>query len=441
MTADDQSTTGAEPVSDATRGQDGEGAPAQHIARSSQYTNKTAPMLGPQQPADVSPRATAAGKDRTGHGRPPRRPPPSSGQPKGQAPWPPHARYRGDGASRASGPGGFESIVVAAPSRLAGGRWPRVVGKANAFARTRTITPSRGWRKWLYEASFHTINVGESADEIELRQLIGVVKSPMVGTHAVTVVGGKGGAGKTSVTTGLASMFADIRKKDPVLAADADPTQGADLPDRIAPDAPASFGDIVAANHLRRKADLQRYVGQNPESGLDVLAGQARGSAHRGELGAQTYIQARERLDLYYNLLVTDTGVDFGHPVMPAVLKGTDSLVMIASAIPDGLAGAWRALNWLDDAGYDRLWPRMVVVINHIRAFDGRRDRVETARMVADAKEQFASRVPQERIFELPYDRHIAEAGVLELDQLAGKTHREFLRIAAAIAAGFRSVS
>jgi MinD-like ATPase involved in chromosome partitioning or flagellar assembly len=397
-------------------------------------------MTGPHERADVNPRATAAGKDQTGHGPQQHRPPPSIAQPAPQGLWARDGHYRGGGPSPAGGHGGFGSIAAAAPARVAGGRWPREVGKANDSARTRAIVSSRGWRKWLYEASFHTINVGESADETELRQLIGAVKSPVAGTHAVTVVGGKGGAGKTSVTTGLASMFADIRKKDPVLAADADPAQAADLPDRIAPDAHATFGDILAAKHLRRKADLQRYVGQNPESGLDVLAGQARGGVSRGDLDAQTYTRARERLDLYYNLLFTDTGIDFGHVVMPAVLKGTDSLVMVASAIPDGLAGAWRALNWLDDAGYDRLRPRMVVVINHIRVFDGRRDRIETARMVADMKEQFGSRVPRERIFELPYDRHIAEAGVLELEQLAAKTHREFLRIAAAVAAGFGSV-
>ena len=345
----------------------------------------------------------------------------------------PEEDYRQDGvAEAAAAPGWAASATTTVGAR----RSPRGNLKANDLVRSRTVEPSRGWRKWLCKASFGAINVGQSADEIELRRLTAAIKSPLGGAHSVTVVGGKGGAGKTSLTCAIASVFADERKKDLVVALDADPTQAANLPDRIAPEASATFGDVIAGKQVERNADLRTFVGQNIESGLDVLAGPARAD-WTGRLDADTYTRAHQRLQLYYDLLLTDTAVDFGHPVMAGVLGRTDALVLIASAVPEGLAGAWIALEWLEQAGYERFMSRMVLVINHIRMFENRRDRKETSRRVADIRDKFGDRMAPERIFELPYDSHIAEAGVLELNRLAPKTYRELLRIAAAIGSGF----
>ena len=141
------------------------------------------------------------------------------------------------------------------------------------------------------------------------------------------------------------------------------------------------------------------------------------------------------------HLLFTDTGVDFGHAVMPGVLASADSLIMVASAVPDGLAGANIALQWLDSSGYKRFEPNMVIVINHIRAFDGRKDRKRTQRQVQEMREEFTKRVSEDRIFELPYDPHIAEAGVLEYELLAPSTRRVLMKIAAATAGGFGAVT
>lgn len=361
--------------------------------------------------------------------------------PSVRVPWS-RGHYRGGDPSPPAGQGGVGwNGVPAAPGPVpvAGGSLPREDLTANDFARVRTVPASHGWRKWLYKATFGAINVGESADEVELRQLTAAIKSPVSNTHSVAVVGGKGGTGKSVVTTVLGSIFSAVRRKDPVLAVDADPGPAANLPDRIAPSTRSTFSDILGAEGLRRRSDLHGYVGQNPESGLDVLAGQARGRPESGGLDADIYAQAREQLDLYYPLIVTDTGVDLGHAVIPAVLGATDSLVVVASAIPDGLAAAWSALNWIERAGFESLRARMICVINHIRPFDGRDVRKETDRVVGEMKDLFATRVSRDRIFEVPYDRHIAEAGVLQLDLLSAGARREFLRIAAAVAAGFSS--
>lgn len=317
-----------------------------------------------------------------------------------------------------------------------GGQGLRDDLKASDMVRNRTIPSSRGWRKWLYKASFHGINVGESPDEIEVRKLLTTIKAPLVGTHTVVVVGGKGGAGKTTTTAALATTFAEIRKKDPVVATDADSAQAANLPDRIAPGSSSSFADVVAGKQLRRNADVRDYMGQNIESGLDVLAGPERAGGG-GDLDSQTYEQAHAKLELYYNLLFTDTGVAFKHPVMPAVFARANTVVLVASSSVSELGGTWVALNWLENAGYDAQRMRMVVVINHPRPFDNRRDRKETEKRVADMKDKFARKVHKDRIFEVPFDRHLAEDAVLELDQLGKKTRRQLLSIAAAVATGF----
>lgn len=322
------------------------------------------------------------------------------------------------------------------PAPVGAGVVARSQRSATDLHRARKRPSKRGWRKWLYKASFETINVGESRDEIEVRLLETAIKAPLSGPHSVVVTGGKGGCGKTVVTSAVATVFAKYRQKDPVVATDADPAQAANLPDRIAPEASSTFADVMAEVELRRNSDLRNYVGQNLDSGLDVLAGPARVGGHTA-LDAETYEQAHGRLQSLYNVLFTDTGVDFGHPVMKAVFDGTDSLIMVASAVPDGLAGANIALEWLEAAGYKRFEPNMVIVINHIRAFDGRKDRKRTRRQVEEMKAEFVKRVAEERIFELPYDPHIAEAGVLEYELLEPTTRRVLMKIAAATASGF----
>lgn len=312
--------------------------------------------------------------------------------------------------------------------------------KANDLQRAVKRPPKRGWRKWLYSASFQKLNPGESPDEIEVRLLETAIKSPISGQHSVTVLGGKGGCGKTSVTVSIASVFARIRQKDPVLAADADTAQAANLPDRIAPEASATYADVLSEKVIERNSDLRNYVGQNLESGLDVLAGPARVGGH-ADLDAETYAKAHERLQKLYNLLFSDTGVDFNHPVMRGVLTNADSLLMVASTAPDGLAGANIALAWLDHHGYKHFETQMVIVINNIREARGRKERKRTARQVEEMKADFVKRVPAERIFELPFDPHIAEAGVVDLDQLRPKTRRTLMKIAAAVAGGFGATS
>ncbi|WP_454561753.1 MinD/ParA family ATP-binding protein [Mycobacterium haemophilum] len=300
-------------------------------------------------------------------------------------------------------------------------------------------TPSRhGWRNMLYRLSFGSINTGESPDEQQIRRLKTQVAAPFRGTYSIAVLGGKGGAGKTTITAAIGSVFASLRR-DMVVAIDADPAQAANLAGRIDPSASSSFREILADEKLLRYADVRSHVGQNAV-GLDVLASHPRLSACHA-VDANAYAATHERLERFYSLLIADCGVDLQHPIMTGVLDNANAVVMVASAAPDGAEGAAKQIDWMADQGYHPLMSRLMLVINHIRGHTRRKDKQQSERLVATLVERFSRWVPRERIFVIPFDPHIAAAGVVDLDQLRPHTRRRLLELSAGLASDFSTTT
>jgi len=308
--------------------------------------------------------------------------------------------------------------------------------RASNLTPVRKIPPSRGWRKWLYSASLGRINPGESPDELRLRALNETVDTPLRGTYSVVVLGGKGGAGKTTMAAVIGSTLALLRN-DKVVAIDADSAQAANLASRIDPRSSSSFSEVIADYQLSRYSDMRSHVGQNAV-GLDVLAASPAG---RGPVDAPAYTEAHRRLERFYSLLIADCGVDLQHPVASGVLDCADAVVLVASAAPDGAEGAAKVMDWLSEMGYWRLASRMLVVINHIRPFSGQRDKTQSRQLVATLVERFGDWVGPENVFVVPFDPHIANADVLDLDQLRPQTRRRFLEITAQLASGFAATT
>lgn len=297
--------------------------------------------------------------------------------------------------------------------------------------------PSRGWRKALYQLSFKKINVGRSADERQVFDLISGVGTNLRGTYTIAVLGGKGGAGKTVMTAAVGSMF-KVHRPDPVVAIDADPAQAANLAARVDPKS-ASVREINADTQLLRYSDVRSYAGQN-KAGLDVVAS-PRHSGGGASISAEEFAHAHTVLQRFYSVLLVDCGVNLEDPVMPEVLGRADAIVMVASAVPDGAVGANTNFEWLQQAGYQQLLSRMVLVINHIRGSTSRRERRGTRQLVETLVEHFGRWVAPERIFVMPYDPHIATAGIVELDALKPVTHRRILEVAASLASGFSATA
>ena len=306
--------------------------------------------------------------------------------------------------------------------------------RATDLIAPRRIPSSKGWRAALYRLSRKKINLGESPDERRLRALNGVVGTNLRDTYTVAVLGGKGGAGKTAMTAAVASTFASVRK-DRVVAVDADPAQAANLAPRVDPRA-SSVREINTETSLVRYADMRSLTGQN-DVGLDVVASPRHAGSRGPVLSAQEFSDAHTHLQRFYSVLLVDCGVDLDHAVMAGVLDCADAVMMVASAVPDGAEGASTNFEWLRDGGYEHLLSRAVLVINHIRAASSRKERKTTARLVETLREHFGQWVPPQRMIVMPYDEHIAAAGLVDVDQLSPVTRRRVLETAAAVAGGF----
>lgn len=297
---------------------------------------------------------------------------------------------------------------------------------------------SKGWRKALLRASGGLINVGESSDERTVRGLKGSIGASLRGTYTIVVLGGKGGSGKTAITVATASEFKRNRN-DHVVAVDADPAQAANLAVRVDPGA-SSLRAINEDGSLHRYADVEALTGHNAV-GLHVVASPRHGGARGEVLTADDFTKGHKLLQRFYSVLFVDCGVDLEHEVMKGVFERADAVLMVASAVPDGAEGASTNFEWLRDEGYHQLLSRTVLVINHIRPARNRKNRKETAKLVATLREHFGSWVKADRIIEVPFDPHIASAGELDIRRIRPKTARAVLETAAALAEGFSTTA
>lgn len=296
----------------------------------------------------------------------------------------------------------------------------------------RKIPSSRGWRKWLYYSTFKLINTGESPDEQLLRNLNATVAGHLRGTYSIVVLGGKGGVGKTTTTASIGSTFATLRK-DKVIAIDANPDRASNLADRIDPKATNSYKDVLSDRNLRGYSDIRSHVGMNEAAGLDVLGN--RYQSDREPLTAQVYIDTHAVLQRFYSVLISDSGTDVDHQVVPGLMSRADALIMVASTAPDGAKGAAELMDWAYEAGYHRLLQRTVVVINDVRGEKGKAHR----KLVDSLVEKFSRWVSPQRVFVVPFDPHIASAGVIDINELRPETRRRYLEITARLASGFNS--
>jgi len=357
----------------------------------------------------------------------------ATGRPGGLAPSPPQRRRPPTEPDTARGPRPPSWDWQGSSSRGADGSELRSEQiSASELNAPRRIASSRGWRKWLYYGTFKKINTGESPDEQQLRNLNATVGGHLRGTYSVVVLGGKGGVGKTTTTAAVGSTFASLRN-DKTIAIDANPDRASNLADRIDPKATDSFKEVLADPHLQRYSDIRSHVGQNDPAGLDVLGN--RYQADRPPLTARTYGDTHERLQRFYSVLISDSGTDVDHPVFNGLMGRADALIMVASTAPDGAKGAAELMDWAYEAGYHRLLQRTVVVINDVRGGTGKAHRA----LVTSLVEKFSRWVGDQRVFVVPFDPHIASAGVIDLNELRPPTRRRFLEITAKVAGGFNS--
>jgi MinD-like ATPase involved in chromosome partitioning or flagellar assembly len=301
--------------------------------------------------------------------------------------------------------------------------------RSSELVPTRKIPPQRGWRKALYSATFHLINPGQSPDERHQAELVAKVRSLLRGRYKIGVLG-KGGVGKTTIAACVGSMLAEMRPDDRVVAIDADTAFGK-LASRIDPKASGSYWELAGDRSLHTFADVRSRVGSNP-SGLFVLAGEM-STARRRVLDPAVYRAATAQLDKHFTVSIVDCGATMDSPVTRAAIADLDALIVVSSCWYDGASAAGQILEWLANNGYTGLLHRTVVVVNNSDNQAGKRD-------VKLLVERFGSR--GQRVIEMPYDRHLRPAGVIDIDnELTKLSRRRLLELAAALAEHFAATT
>ncbi|ASO18135.1 MinD-like ATPase involved in chromosome partitioning or flagellar assembly [Actinoalloteichus hoggarensis] len=285
--------------------------------------------------------------------------------------------------------------------------------------------PQSGWRRMLYKASGHTVNLGESPAERQRRELIARINQPLQGCYKIAMLSLKGGVGKTTTTATLGSTFASLRG-DRVIAVDANPDRGT-LSQKIPLETTATVRHLLRdAARIRKYSDVRAYTSQGP-SRLEVLASE-QDPAVSEAFSEEDYRRTVTLLEHFYNVVLTDCGTGLMHSAMRGVLDIADSLIIVSSGSIDGARSASATLDWLDAHGYRNLVSRSVAVINSVRPGSGKVD-------LDKLTQHFAARC--RAVCRVPFDAHLEEGAEIELDRLAPDTRLGLLELAATVADDF----
>ncbi|MGD9735953.1 MAG: AAA family ATPase [Solirubrobacterales bacterium] len=290
--------------------------------------------------------------------------------------------------------------------------------------RAQSEPPPSGWRRLLFRLSGGMLNAGPSAADRERRELVGRVKSPVVGCRRIAVVSRKGGVGKTTTTLMLGHTFASLRG-DRVIALDGNPDAGS-LAYRVRRETSNTITGLLAhRDQINRYADIRAYTSQAPTR-LEVVAADD-DPRITDALVEQDFHTAVELLEVHYNLVCLDTGTGVLESAAKGILQLADQIVVVTAPSLDSARTASSTLDWLDRNGHADLVEGAVAVVNGVRP----RSQLELDRVV----EHFSQRCRE--VVRVPWDPHLEAGAESTLDQLHEPTRNAYLRLAAAVAAGF----
>lgn len=296
---------------------------------------------------------------------------------------------------------------------------------AEALLKRSRRTPRGGWRRGVHRATGGYVNLGESTSDQRQRALVERIEQPIRNDYRIALLSLKGGVGKTTVTVGLGSTFASLRG-DCVVAVDANPDFGT-LGQRVPLQTRSTVRDLIAARpDIKSYSDVRAHTSQAP-SRLEVLASE-QDPAISEAFSEDDYRQVIDILQVYYNIILTDCGTGIMHSAMSGVLDLANSLVLVSSPAVDGARSAAATLDWLQLHGYGHLVERTVVVISAARPGSSVID--------MDALTDYFMRRCR-AVTVVPFDEHLAEGSVMDLELLRPATKRAFMELAAMVADDF----
>ncbi|MGT2427286.1 MinD/ParA family ATP-binding protein [Amnibacterium kyonggiense] len=288
--------------------------------------------------------------------------------------------------------------------------------------------PTGAWNRFVYAATLHRLNLGDSAEVRTAKdEIVRITKPFEGGTRFVPVLTRKGGVGKTTVTTLLGMTMATLRE-DRVIAIDANPDRGT-LSERVTKQTRATVRDVVTrANAIGGFTDFSTLVSRD-ETRLDILASDTDPLLSEA-FDENDYNVVADLAARFYSIALTDCGTGIVHSVMRATLQRADSVVIVSGGSVDEARLASETLTWLEANGYGDLVANAVVAIN--TATHG------TSLVKLDEIEShFASRVRD--IVRIPYDPQLAAGSVVDYKHLKQTTKDAARTLAALVADGLPS--
>lgn len=291
--------------------------------------------------------------------------------------------------------------------------------------RTTRPAPQGGLQRFVYEASLHLVNLGDSAKVRAHRAMNErIAKRFEGGARFVPVLTRKGGVGKTTVTTLLGMALADARD-DRVIAIDANPDRGT-LAERVDRQTRETVRDVVSrAASIGGYTDFSQYVSRDATR-LDILASDTDPMLSEA-FDDDDYNVVAGLAARYYSLVLTDCGTGIVHSVMRATLQRADSIVIVSGGSVDEARLASETLTWLEANGYGELVRNAIVAINlatqgtHLVKVD-------------EIEAHFASRVRE--IVRIPYDPQLAAGSVVHWNELRPVTREAARELAALVVEG-----
>jgi len=285
--------------------------------------------------------------------------------------------------------------------------------------------PKGFWQRFLYEISFHSINVGDSRAVRERKALDRRISHPFDhGSRFVPVLTRKGGVGKTTVTTLLGMALAEVRD-DRVLGIDANPDRGT-LAERVARSTGATVRDVVnLASGISSFTDFAELVSKD-KTRFHVLASDTDPLLSEA-FDEDDYNVVADQAARFYSIVLTDCGTGVVHSVMRPTLERADGLVVVSGGSVDEARLASETLTWLEANGYAELVRRSVVALN--TATQG-----TNVVKLDEIEKHFVSRVRD--VVRIPYDPYLAAGSIVDWSRLSPYTREAARELAALVVEG-----
>ena len=291
--------------------------------------------------------------------------------------------------------------------------------------RTTRPAPQGGLNRFVYDATLHLVNLGDSAKVRAHRAMSERIQKRFEGgARFVPVLTRKGGVGKTTITTLLGMALADARD-DRIVAIDANPDRGT-LAERVDRQTRETVRDVVTkASSIGGYTDFSQFVSRDATR-LDILASDTDPTLSEA-FDDDDYNVVAGLAARYYSIVLTDCGTGIVHSVMRATLQRADSIVIVSGGSVDEARLASETLTWLEANGYGDLVRNAVVAINlatqgtHLVKVD-------------EIEAHFQSRVRE--IVRIPYDPQLAAGSVVNWGGLRPVTQHAARELAALVVEG-----